>query len=95
MARTTTASTQKVETEKKVEEKITVETEKEETVKPKKSVSFGDDDIVKVKCASLAGKSVIGKDSKTPYVFNDNGITEVKGNVAKYFLSIPGYELVK
>jgi hypothetical protein len=59
----------------------------------KKPLSFGDDDIVKVK--HTPGKSVTGCIPGKVVSFGSDGTAEVSGKEARYFLSIPGYELVK
>lgn len=78
------------------DEKISVEVE-ETTTKPvedtttKKQKTFGDEEKVKIKCLTLAGKKVMGKLSIIE--FDDKGIATVKGIEAKRFLTIPGYSL--
>nr|DAU31852.1 MAG TPA: hypothetical protein [Bacteriophage sp.] len=59
----------------------------------KKPLSFGDDDIVKVK--HTPGKSVTGCIPGKVVTFGSDGTAEVSGKEARYFLSIPGYELIK
>lgn len=59
----------------------------------KKPSAFGDDDIVKVK--HTPGKSVTGCIPGKVVTFGSDGTAEVSGKEARYFLSIPGYELVK
>lgn len=78
------------------------ETEKTEAAAEKngdsgkgKKKDFGDDDTVRIKCAALAGKSVVGLEAGKPVTFNEDGTAEVIGKTARYYLSIPGYELVK
>lgn len=109
MARTksnTTASTEKIKTvevketsvenaeETKIEETPVTNTEETSTNKTeKKAKKFGDDDDVKIKCLSLAGKSVVTTDPKNPVSFDEKGIGTVKGIVAKKLITIPGYEL--
>lgn len=72
-------------------EKPYVATEKKADTK--KPSSFGDDDIVKVK--HTPEKSVTGCIPGKVVTFGSDGIAEVSGKEARYFLSIPGYELVK
>lgn len=72
-------------------EKSSVATEKKADTK--KPSSFGNDDIVKIK--HTPKKSVTGCIPGKVVTFGSDGIAEVSGKEARYFLSIPGYELVK
>lgn len=95
---TSTASTEKIKAveveETKVEEVTPVENAEETSTKTdKKAKKFGDDDDVKIKCLSLAGKSVVTTDPTKPILFDEKGIGTVKGIVAKKLITIPGYEL--
>lgn len=70
------------ETETKPEEKANKKADKKD---------FGDNDMVKIKCEQLAGKSAIGINPK-PVEFDEKGVAEVIGIEARYFLSVPGFE---
>lgn len=92
---TTTTSTDtmvEVDTEKNTKEKeVKEEIVKTETKSSKKEKEISDDADVKIKCISLANKSVIVGETK--YQFDENGIGIVPGKIAKKLITIPGYEL--
>lgn len=95
MARTVTA-TPTVEEKKTVdvankEQEIDISVEEKEV--KKESVAINGN--AKIHCAALVNRKIIGQDLNKPIEFNEKGIAEVDKEIAKYFLSIPGYELVK
>lgn len=61
----------------------------------KKEKDISDTDKVRIKNPLLCGKKVVGLDRENPLSFDGNGIAETDGKNAKYFLTVPGYELVK
>ena len=82
--------------EKKSSAEKTLET-KTDSVKTaeKKEKDISDTDKVRIKNPLLCGKKVVGLDRENPLSFDSNGMAETDGKNAKYFLTVPGYELVK
>ena len=93
MARTSSSTLSAGSSKENTAESLEKETKSAKTEKKEKEIS--DSDTVQIKNISFCNKKIVGVDGDSPLFFNSEGIAETTGKNAKYFLNIPGYELVK